>query len=516
MNAKNIVTRLMALLLSVPVVSSPPAVAEEYPVYEVSGPESSTLPEIVFSQAELDQMLAPIALYPDSLLSQILMASTYPLEVVEAARWSRANPGLSGEAAVRVVQDRNWDPSVKSLVAFPQILGMMDEKLDWTQRLGDAFLVQQGQVMDTVQDLRQRAYAAGNLQSTEHYRVVRQAQTIIVESPSPQVIYVPYYDPFVVYGAWRWPAYRPVYWAPWHGYSVRVGYSSGFRWSVGITIGSGFFFGACDWSHRYVRVASVRPFYYHYVDARPTTVVNVWQHVSTHRRGVPYRHPAVHAKFHVVGSPPLRHESRVRSAPSYRSERASRPDDRHERWDEQRKGSPHNGNEERVHGQAARSANVAPRTHFPETRIRTEQHQEPRHVQSVPARGPEMSNRADRRRGNSDEHRKVSARVNTPSVKVVPNTPPRAHFPETRIRTEQKIEQRSEPQRRTQPQVVRPHTSLPAAIPPSAPAVMAPRSPAQRPHMADRGQNVRQGHGQSPRSHGGGRDRGEMQRGNGG
>src|SRR5687767_10221502 len=163
-----------------------------------SPPAATATQHDVFSQAELDQMLAPIALYPDTLLSQILMASTYPLEVVEAARWSRANPGLSGEAAVRVVQDRNWDPSVKSLVAFPQILGMMDEKLDWTQRLGDAFLAQQGQVMDTVQDLRQRAYAAGNLQSNEHYRVVHQTRTIVVESPSPQVVYVPYYDPFVV------------------------------------------------------------------------------------------------------------------------------------------------------------------------------------------------------------------------------------------------------------------------------------------------------------------------------
>src|SRR5216117_719603 len=100
------------------------------------------------AQPELDQMLAPIALYPDSLLSQILMAATYPLEVVEAARWSRANPGLQGEQAVKAVDDRGWDPSVKSLVAFPQIIMMMDEKLDWTERLGDAFLAQQSQVMD--------------------------------------------------------------------------------------------------------------------------------------------------------------------------------------------------------------------------------------------------------------------------------------------------------------------------------------------------------------------------------
>src|ERR1700675_1159198 len=119
----------------------------------------------VFTQQELDQMLAPIALYPDSLLSQILMASTYPIEVVQAARWSKANPNLTGDQAVKAAEQNNWDPSVESLVAFPQILAMMDEKLDWTQRLGDAFLAQQAQVMDTVQDLRQKALAAGNLKS---------------------------------------------------------------------------------------------------------------------------------------------------------------------------------------------------------------------------------------------------------------------------------------------------------------------------------------------------------------
>src|SRR6185369_13968960 len=116
---------------------------------------------------QLDQMLAPIALYPDSLLSQILMASTYPLEIVEATRWSKANPNLNGDDAVKAAEQNGWDPSVTSLVAFPQILTMMDERLSWTERLGDGFLAQQAQMMDTVQALRQKAYAAGNLKSTE-------------------------------------------------------------------------------------------------------------------------------------------------------------------------------------------------------------------------------------------------------------------------------------------------------------------------------------------------------------
>ena len=201
----------------------------------------------VFTQQELDQMLAPIALYPDSLLSQILMASTYPIEVVQAARWSKANPNLNGDQAVKAVEQNNWDPSVKSLVAFPQVISMMDEKLDWMQRLGDAFLSQQQQVMDTVQDLRQKAQAAGNLQSNQNVRVAPQGQTIVIEQANPQVVYVPYYNPMVVYGPWWYPDYPPVYWGPWPGYYASPGFGAGFFWGAGITIGTGFFFGAFDW-----------------------------------------------------------------------------------------------------------------------------------------------------------------------------------------------------------------------------------------------------------------------------
>src|SRR5712691_6488911 len=209
------------------------------------------------TQQELDQMLAPIALYPDSLLSQIFMASTYPLEVVEAARWSRANPGLTGEAAVDAVGERDWDASVKSLAAFPQVLAMMDQHLEWTARLGDVFIAQEPQVMETVQSLRQKAYEAGNLRSTEQATVYQQGEALAIEPASPQVVYVPYYDPRVAYGAWWWPAYPPVYWAPWPGYYAYPGYPAGFAWGVGITVGAGFFFSACDWRNRHVTVVNV-------------------------------------------------------------------------------------------------------------------------------------------------------------------------------------------------------------------------------------------------------------------
>ena len=154
-------------------------------------PLASGQARAAYSRAELDQMLAPIALYPDPLLSQILMASTYPAEVAEAARWSRAHPGVEGDAAVRMVQDYEWDPSVKSLVAFPQVLTRMEENPDWTRKLGEAFVVQEPTVMEAVQGLRRRAQEAGQLASDERLRVIQQPGTIVIEPADPQYVYVP-------------------------------------------------------------------------------------------------------------------------------------------------------------------------------------------------------------------------------------------------------------------------------------------------------------------------------------
>ena len=252
-------------------------------------------------------MLAPIALYPDSLLSQIFMASSYPLEVVEAARWSRANPGLKGQEAVAAVEPKDWDPSVKALAAFPQVLAMMDQQLEWTARLGDVFIAQEPQVMETVQSLRQKAYAAGNLRSTEQAYVVQQGGALAIEPASPEVVYVPYYDPRVAYGPWWWPAYPPVYWAPWPGYYVYPGFA--FAWGVGITVGAGFFFSACDWRQRHVTVVNVTNVTnVTNVNVNRQVVVNrpapartvqpvVWQHDPVHRRGVPYHIPSVQQRF---------------------------------------------------------------------------------------------------------------------------------------------------------------------------------------------------------------------------
>ena len=256
-----------------------------------------------YTQAELDQMLAPIALYPDALLSQVLMAATYPIEVVEAARWSRANPGLQGDEAVRAVQDEDWDPSVQSLVAFPQILQRMDENLEWTRTLGDAFLAQEPQMMDQVQLLRRRAQAEGHLQSSEQIRVEHQGPVIIVRQASPEYIYVPYYDPMEVYGTWMWPAYRPVAWSPWPGYSRgyrRPGVSVGFWWGRPVDLSLGFFFGDFDWNRRHTHVAHSNSYYYRapaYSYRSVTAERDRWQHDPQHRRAVAYRSSEVRQRF---------------------------------------------------------------------------------------------------------------------------------------------------------------------------------------------------------------------------
>lgn len=261
-----------------------------------------------YTQAELDQMLAPIALYPDALLSQVLMASTYPLDIVEAARWTRTHPGLQGDEAVGRVADEDWDPSVKSLVAFPRLLQRMDENLAWTRRLGEAFLEQEPHVMETVQQLRRRAEAAGHLLPDGRLRTIADGDTIIIESADPRVVYVPYYDPWVAYGVWHWPAYPPVAWSPWTGYAI------------GVT--TGFFFGGIDWHHRHVKVVHVHNHYlrgHHHAHA--PIHVGKWHHAPRQQRVVrrhdereiPFAAPLARPMPPALSaSPPPRHVERDR------------------------------------------------------------------------------------------------------------------------------------------------------------------------------------------------------------
>ena len=179
---------LLVLLVASPAFS---LAAEQPPAPDPAGAPGATQPPeakaSTLSSEQLEQLLAPVALYPDSLLAQVLMASTYPLEVVSAARWAKANSSLKGKSLDAALQKQPWDPSVKSLVAFPQVLQMMNDKLDWTQKLGDAFLSQQSDVMAAVQELRRKAQDAGNLKSNEQQTVVTEKETVIIQPANPQV-----------------------------------------------------------------------------------------------------------------------------------------------------------------------------------------------------------------------------------------------------------------------------------------------------------------------------------------
>lgn len=258
----------------------------------------------VFKQEELDQILAPIALYPDSLLTQILMASTYPLEIVQADRWAKQNKDLKGDTLAKALEAQPWDPSVKSLVNFPQVLDMMNEKVDWTQKLGDAFLAQQKEVMATVQSLRKKAEAEGNLKTTKEQTVVVEKETIIIQPANPQVVYVPTYNPTVVYGAWAYPSYPPYYYYP-PGYAA----GAGFAFATGIAVGAawGYAWGHSNWHGGDVDI-----------DVNRNTNINTninrdkykaqyqgkgqggqgnWQHDASHRGGVSYRDQGTAQKY---------------------------------------------------------------------------------------------------------------------------------------------------------------------------------------------------------------------------
>jgi hypothetical protein len=171
--------------------------------------EVQTYSNSKFSREELVQMLAPIALYPDALLSQFLIAASYPFEVAEAERWLAKNPGRVGESLDNALKEKNWDVSVLSLCQYPKIMTMMVENLNWTSRIGDAFVNQQQDVMDAIQELRTKAHNQGNLTTTSEQKVIVEERIIRIEPAVPDYIYIPVYDPYVIYGPWWYPAYQP-------------------------------------------------------------------------------------------------------------------------------------------------------------------------------------------------------------------------------------------------------------------------------------------------------------------
>jgi hypothetical protein len=249
-------------------------------------------PSEKYSQEELAQMLAPIALYPDSLLSQILMASTYPIEIIEADRWVRKNPELQGESLDEALLAQNWDPSVQAMCHFPSILALMSERIAETTNIGNAFLAQEEEVMVMVQQLRAKAYAQGNLATTSEQKVIVEKETIIIEPADPRVIYVPYYDPFYIYGPWWYPAYPPYYWGP-SGVSIGIGMSYWPAFYFGFAFGSWSYF---DWHNHYVYInVHRRPRYVRH-DRWPAKPGR-WNHATRHRRGVAYRDKPTARKY---------------------------------------------------------------------------------------------------------------------------------------------------------------------------------------------------------------------------
>jgi hypothetical protein len=288
MNAKHLAPILLVMLapLATPQQQQPPPRAAQ-------GAE--------FPMEQLEQLVAPIALYPDGLLAQVLMAATYPLEIVEAARWQAKNPKVKGDKLEAALTKENWDPSVKSLCGFPDVLKRMNDNLDWTQDLGDAFLGQQAEVMNAVQNMRRKALEAGTLKSGKELTVTEQADKIIViETAEPEVIYVPTYYPSAVYGSWHYPYwyYPPMYPPPPTG-GVWFGFTAGVIWGAAI-------WGDCDWGHTEIDIDVDH--YHEFVDRtesgerrqqakdRVGTDRN-WKHSAEHRGGVSYRDKQVAQRY---------------------------------------------------------------------------------------------------------------------------------------------------------------------------------------------------------------------------
>jgi hypothetical protein len=224
------------------------------------------------------------------------MASTYPLEVVEAARWSKQNPKVTGKALEDAMQKQTWDASVKSLTAFPQVLEMMNDKLDMTQQLGDAFLAQQKDVMAAIQRLRAKAQNEGNLETNEQQKVIveqapagsSEPTVIQIQPANPQVVYVPTYNPTTVYGAWPYPAYPPYSYYP-PGYAFAAGAIS---FGVGMAVGSALW-GNCNWGGGNVNINTNN-----YNNFNRTNISNGnWNHNVDHRKGVGYRDRATSQRY---------------------------------------------------------------------------------------------------------------------------------------------------------------------------------------------------------------------------
>jgi hypothetical protein len=303
---RSIVSPIICLAL---LIAPSIAFAQTTPAAPATPGAASSAQTPPISDAQLQQVVAPIALYPDTLVSQILMAATYPVEIVEADRWAQANKDLKGDALALSLENQSWDPSVKSLVNFPSVLSMLSANLSQTSLLGDAFLADQKRVMNTVQLLRAKAQANGNLTSNSQQQVTAavndasspdgSTQTITIAPTDPETIYVPTYDPNVVYGYWPYTTYMPYYYNP--GYAYYVGYRRGVAW--------GYAWGNCDWQHNNIHVNVNQNIDNQYAIDRSQfnnfynnngglkNGQGNWQHNPDHRDGVAYRDQSTTSRY---------------------------------------------------------------------------------------------------------------------------------------------------------------------------------------------------------------------------
>jgi len=261
-------------------------------------------PDQILTANQLDNLVAPIALYPDELMSQILVAATYPLEVVEAYQFQQRNPALTGPALTQAAQQQNWDPSVQALILFPDVLKRLNADVTWTTNLGNAFLAQQQDVMDAVQRLRQQAQQAGKLNSTPQETVADSGGYVSIEPVDPDVIYVPVYDPAWFWGPPLWYPYPMWGWPPVGFYGPGVY----FGWGIGIRMD--FFFGAGwhgwrgwgwhpGWANHGIIVnnAFVHQYGFNSAHLESAHGTSVWAHDPAHRGGVPYANERLNAQY---------------------------------------------------------------------------------------------------------------------------------------------------------------------------------------------------------------------------
>ena len=304
---------LVAILCAVALV---PGDAIAYAPQQSSAPASAPASQSArIPPEQLDSLVAPIALYPDPLLAQVLAASTYPLEIILLQRWLEKNKNLKDKALADAVSKQPWDPSVQALAALPDVVKRLGDDIQWTTDLGNAFLAQQSDVMDAVQRMRKKALDKGTLKTTEQQKVettvVETKSVIVIQQANPQVIYVPSYDPVVVYG----PAYYPypaIYYPHWGYYAAGAAMSFGFGVMMGAFWSGGWGWG-CGWGGGSITVNNFNSFnsFNNFnrntnINAgnRPSTLPSRggnangnWQHNPQHRGGTPYRDRATADRF---------------------------------------------------------------------------------------------------------------------------------------------------------------------------------------------------------------------------